>query len=339
VPVPVRVFLDRRRALVFIFPPAILLPMSSGVIARVMDHAGTPAAAGLAAMYIAAFGIPVAAFFFRLRSLLRLGYGPDDLVAALRVSYERRREEFHFAYGLQRSLREKIFRIVSLTGLSLVIPAAIGIAFKFEVPLMAATIGIGGYFGVLAMAFSNRWRRLREDRGSAWSTFWRGKWGHTAARIAGVGLGARAVAADRPTEMAIAMSAESLFASFSKQVRQSLGDVPAVLRELETRARAVRARIDALDTSLAEAQRSNAAASNDRQSALVADLRAARAVAEKGLSDVVTALENLRLDLLRLSAGAGTAEGVTRDIAAAREVGEDVDRLISGKSEAEKGLR
>jgi hypothetical protein len=42
---------------------------------------------------------------------------------------------------------------------------------------------------------------------------------------------------------------------------------------------------------------------------------------------VVAALENLRLDLLRLSAGAGGAEGITRAIEAARELGEDIDRV------------
>jgi hypothetical protein len=60
---------------------------------------------------------------------------------------------------------------------------------------------------------------------------------------------------------------------------------------------------------------------------LIADLRTARTAAELRLREVVTALENLRLDLLRLSAGAGGAEGVTRAIEAARLLGEDIDRL------------
>jgi hypothetical protein len=111
-----------------------------------------------------------------------------------------------------------------------------------------------------------------------------------------------------------------------------------VLRELEARARVVRARIESLDAALAEAQRKGGR-SSERQIALVADLQASRTVAEQSLADVVTALENLRLDLLRLRAGAGTADGITRDVAAAREIGEGVDRLMSGQSAAQRLAR
>jgi hypothetical protein len=47
----------------------------------------------------------------------------------------------------------------------------------------------------------------------------------------------------------------------------------------------------------------------------------------------VTALENLRLDLLRLHAGAGNAEGITRDIIAATALGEEAVRLLAGVRE------
>ena len=88
-------------------------------------------------------------------------------------------------------------------------------------------------------------------------------------------------------------------------------------------------------------QKSGAArtATLDKQETLVAELRQARGSAEKRLADVVTALETLRLDLLRLRAGRGSPESITQDLEAAKALGEDVDRLIAGADEAEIAVR
>jgi hypothetical protein len=53
----------------------------------------------------------------------------------------------------------------------------------------------------------------------------------------------------------------------------------------------------------------------------------------------VTALENLRLDLLRLRAGAGTADGITEDLAAALEVSSEVDRVFGAQREVERAIK
>jgi hypothetical protein len=75
------------------------------------------------------------------------------------------------------------------------------------------------------------------------------------------------------------------------------------------------------------------------QSELLRDLDAARAQAEQRLAEVVTALETLRLNLLRLRAGAGGIESVTQDLAAAQVLADDVDRLLAGQREVERVLR
>src|SRR5207342_1932843 len=109
---------------------------------------------------------------------------------------------------------------------------------------------------------------------------------------------------------------------------------------LEAQARAARARVAELDVALVEAQRqSNVAASSARKDSLVADLQRERERAESHLSQIVTALENLRLDLLRLHAGAGNAEGITQAIVAATALGEQADRLIGGAIEVEETLK
>ena len=51
------------------------------------------------------------------------------------------------------------------------------------------------------------------------------------------------------------------------------------------------------------------------------------------LADAVTALETIRLDLLRLTAGAGSVEGLTADLAEARAVSEEVGRLLAARDE------
>jgi serine/threonine-protein kinase len=144
------------------------------------------------------------------------------------------------------------------------------------------------------------------------------------------------VPADRATELAIAMSAESLFASLGKDTRQLLGDVPAVLRALEERAKSARQQMARLDASLADLERNPARQSTrERHESLVAECRATRGAAESRLTEVVTALETLRLDLLRLHAGIGTVESITLDLAAADRVSRDTERLLAAQREVD----
>lgn len=342
VPIPIRVFLDRRRMGMLMIPATFTVPLVTAITESIVKHGGHVAPVlTIAAMITLAAGFPFGMIVYRLRKLLRIGYGVDDIVAALRISFERHREEFLYEYGGVPTARERGLTFIGATGL--VIGAA-GLIAMIILPHQAlrvvAPIGaIGLYFGLLGTAFSSRWRRLRRGTGSLWSRLWSGPIGKQLANVASIKLGGRAVLADRPTEMAIAMSAEAMFATFPKELRESLGDVPKVLHGLEAHARAIRARIEDLDASLAEAQRGpTRAVSTDRQDALVADLTAARERAQTRLEELVTALENLRLDLLRLRAGGGSVEGITLDLATAREFGQDADRLLESGREVEQAL-
>ncbi len=49
-----------------------------------------------------------------------------------------------------------------------------------------------------------------------------------------------------------------------------------------------------------------------------------------------SALENLRLDLLRLRAGVGEATEITGAVEAARQVGADISAEIEGRAEVER---
>ena len=332
VPVPIRIFLDRRRVGALVVPAALLLP---GVFMLTLRGAGGLAPA--IAFAIIAATIPLGVIIKRLRGLLRLGYGPDDIVAGARLLLEQRREEFTFEHGAQRSLRERLVGVVGPLGLgvsavALVAGGLVGGPVAFE-PIMA----LGLYSGAFGMILHRRWSRLRNGTLSWPLKLMDGKVGRALAGIAGWKLGARSIPANRPTELAISMTAEALFRDLPAETRRSLGDVPEVLRGLEAHARAARVRIERLDASISEAQRGLGRAA-EREDALVEDLRAARSTAEARLGDVVTALEGLRLDLLRLRAGAGSVDGITLDLEAARELGENADRLLAGAEEVDAAL-
>ena len=339
VPVPIRVLLDRRRAGLLIVPFAMTLPLASGAIARMAHHGVTVRGVGVVlALAVIGIGGPLTMIVSRVRRLLRLGYAPDDIAVALRTSCARRREEFLFEFGPERSKRERLFRAAGAAGLLIALGSGTA-ALAGHRPVLVPLAVISAYVGIVGTVVSQKWSRLRNATDPLWSRFWQGRPGRLLARIASIRLGQRAVAANRPTELAIAMSAEAVFATLSKDLRQSLGDVPEALRGLEARARTARARIAELDVAIVDAERQPGhGASTDRRDSLVRDLTAARAVAETRLAEVVTALENLRLDLLRLRAGAGTAEGITRDIAAAKALGDEADRLLAATREVDETL-
>ena len=66
-------------------------------------------------------------------------------------------------------------------------------------------------------------------------------------------------------------------------------------------------------------------------------LQARRSAASKHLAESVAALEGIRLDLLRLHAGAGDLAPLTTLIDAARMLGEDVNRLADARRQADAG--
>ena len=341
IPVAIRVFNDRRRNVALVMP----ITLSLAPVSAILEHAGrhglsASGALGLTAAALVAVIAPSAILIARLRSLLRHGYGPEDIAAGLDTTYQRRREEFEFNFGRTPSKRERLARLVSYGGIigvgSIAVAAIAGFHAKSLVPLGV----ISAYAGIIGTVISRKMSRLRTDSGPIWGRFWSGKPGRFLARVASINLGRREIPANRATELAIAMSAESIYESFPKDVRRSLGDVPGVLRALEAQARAARARITELDLAIGEAQRQTGrVGASARQESLVVDLQLERQRSDERLSQVVTALENLRLDLLRLHAGAGSAEGITRDILAAAALGDEADRLLAGAKEVEETLK
>jgi hypothetical protein len=164
--------------------------------------------------------------------------------------------------------------------------------------------------------------------------FWNSRLGKMIFKLGGVGLRQRVAevrATHRPTELQIGLAAEGLFVSLPKQTRKALGDVPATLTRLEADATKLREFLNELN----EAE----AAGLPRNVQLPADLQEIRENSEAHLAEVVAALETIRLGLLRLTTGVGSVEGLTTNLIAAGEVGDNVARILAGVEEVEKVFR
>jgi hypothetical protein len=347
VPVPVRAFLDQRKMGTLLWYPVFTLVPAGmfmfgigGDIERVFGfRPGVLFLYGVGLLVTSAV-LPVALLIKWLRPLLKLGYGTSDIASALRANFDRKREEYLFEYGAVPSRRERILTAVTVATAGINVASWLAVYFGAMQPWIPPLLFTSGFIWPITGILSATTARMRTGVGSWWAKRWEGTMGRWLTKLASIKLGPRAAAADRPTEMAIAFSAQALFDELPKALRQSLGDVPAMIQHMESQARAIRAHVDLLNVSIAEAQAGTARApASERHETLIADLTETRTQAEARLAQVVTALETTRLDLLRLRAGQGSADSITLNLIAAKALGEDVDRLLSGQAEVDAALR
>ncbi len=345
-PVAVRVFVQESRAregrwaLYAILTLWLAMPVIAGLFA-----VGTPwgpiLGLGVAGLLAAT---PVLLTTLRARRLVSAGYAQADLAHALQAELERRREELAFLYGPDHAAVAGRLRRVSTGALAL---AAVCLAGAFVNPIwiggalaIGTAAGIAGSLAAKRSAYKAR-RRLK---------FWSGRLGRWLLRLAGFGLRHRVSQTEslthRPTEIAVGMAVEALFEALPKESRVALADLPDVVRGLEADAQSMRNKIEEIDTLLANAgeERSDPRAQTtatlevSRQHA-VARLQNAHDAAQRRLAEAVAALENLRIDLLRMHAGTANLESVTQNLGSARELATHIDRLLDGHGEIEESLR
>ena len=153
---------------------------------------------------------------------------------------------------------------------------------------------------------------------------WNSRVGAWLARRLGAPERSRAVGGGvfRPTESALGVAAAELFEALPSAYREQLDELPAVVASLEARAADARAELDVI-----------AAMAPSGSDADV--LAARRDAAKEHLAASVAALESIRLDLLRLHAGASDLAPLTTLMDAARGIGEDLNRLAEAQREVE----
>lgn len=289
---------------------------------------------GWATLALGVTALPFGYFVVVARRLMALGFTHADVAPAFRREMEQAKEELSAAQFVGESPLEKWLPVAARIGFPV---GAVTMAAGITGVVWDDAIAAGGMMMGGAMLAALGWLALRQRREDVdtefWSRLWLGRIGRAAFAVAGRLVGTRhrtAAVTHRPTEMALGMAAEQLFASLPRDVQQSLGDVPEVVRRLQEDARLMRHRHDELQQALADA-RDSAAPEH-------ADLRELRDRVQGKLADSVTALETIRLNLLRLHAGSATVEGFTTHLGMAAELSADVQRLAAAHEEVARSL-
>ena len=269
------------------------------------------------------------------RRLFRGGHTLADLRTALDVGARERSEDEALTADHQETRTARLLRAgfysagtwgavtltLALTGF--VHEQFVG-PWPFVLPLVS-TVLLGAACNVLAIpmipdAVRNKLKRGLRER------LWRSKLGVWIARRLGAPerSGLAGASAFRATEAALGVAASELYAALPKAYREQFAELPAIVEALEARAVEARAEVDLL------------AAIAPSGTADADVLRARRQAAAAHLGESVAALEGIRLDLLRLHAGAADLAPLTTLMDAARILGEDVNRLAEAQQEADE---
>jgi eukaryotic-like serine/threonine-protein kinase len=193
---------------------------------------------------------------------------------------------------------------------------------------VATTMALGAVSNALDVQFipdriRRWWQTGIRDR------LWNSRLGFWLARRLGAPERSRALGSGvfRATESALGVAAAELFAALPKAYREQLGDeLPAIIATLEARAAEARADMEVVAAM--------AASDSDAQV-----LAARRTAAKERLANSVAALESIRLDLLRLHAGASDLAPLTTVMDDARRVGDDLKRLAEAQREVEDAAK
>ena len=354
-PIPVRVYLKKIRELANDVPAIVILwllvPFAAmaGVVVMA-ESVAEPAItlfwtvlmeAAYALLVLAATFAPFKALVAHTRRLLRAGFAVEDVRRALRQEVARRTEEIRFEYGKAVTWVDHAVRGITWGGFPLALGSMVwgilgGPGFLENLAIVSWN---GATISVIVGMYRNK--RRRDVIGEGWLSVIKGKVGKWLFRLGGWGLDRRALAggaAHRPTEMAISLAADRLFESLPKPMKRELHGLPETIEKLESDAQQMRQQVEELSTLLAEIGDDPGRIGADERDALRTDLEGTRDEAQSRMTEAVTALERIRLGLLRMHAGDGNVESVTVDLGAARDVSEAIGRLVSGQTEVARLL-
>ena len=295
-----------------------------------------PSYAVIALIMSSAPAVPATVFELRgVRRLLDAGYSLDDARRAAPAWEAERRAEM----DAEEAERPRWVAPVARS-------AAWGTVGSFVIaasPLgnhLLPSLGEVGVFAIGAFIFTAAsalpllnaagipmFPRVMRPAHSLRERFWNSRVGRTLAMTLFRGPRALPAAnAFRPTEIALGTAIGDLWRALPSSYRETLEDLPGVVQRLEqhaTRAREVLVRVDESPSSTSSA----------------ADLAPTRERGRRDLEAAVSALESIRLDLLRLLGGDADLAPMTTVLDAAKRVGADLDRLSDAQREVERVVR
>jgi serine/threonine-protein kinase len=279
--------------------------------------------------------VPIIGFHLNeARKQFRAGYTLGDLRSALAISEKERLESEALTRKGEQSTALRTLQLATMASAGwLAVTFALlatGVIHENRTPIawifgpILTTMALGAASNALGLQFiPNRvrkwWQTGIRDR------LWNSKLGEWFAQRLGAPEQSRAVGGGvfRPTEAALGIAASELFAALPETYRVELFELPAMVEALEARAAEARAEVDIV-AALARPGSSDAEVLEARRSAASASLAAS-----------VGALERIRLDLLKLHAGASDLKPLTTLIEEAHLVSEDARRLAEAEQEVE----
>jgi len=350
-PVPLRVFVKRGARISGMGGLVYLmfgLPILTTVGAALGEGTGALLAFGAGVTVV-----PIAVLVSRARRLLQSGFDQQDLGSAFRREIDEGREERAYEFGREASLYERVTRLIAAGGLSIGI---LTLVIWSVTPYAVLREIYGGIFGAIqmfsitggmsaAMVWLYRLNQRIDLDTRIWSWLWTGRVGRWLFRLARPFLRARSLpspATHRATELALGLAAEKLYEQLPRETRSRLRELPAAIRRLEQDAQRIRTRLEDLNDVLGvDAPVDGGSPTDDvgdRRAVVMADLNIERDAAQRRLGDVVAALETIRLNLLKLHAGAASVQTLTTDLGLAREVSAEIDRLLAGQREVDEAI-
>ena len=294
-----------------------------------------PVLAGIASLPL----LPIVGFHLhQARRQFRAGHSLADLRTALQVDERERAETEMAAQSGEDSQPHRRWLQLGTIGAATWLAVTFGLLLNgtihenrnpfiwFAAPVLS-TMLLGAISNALDVQFvPKRIRKLMQS--GVRERLWKSRVGDWLAKRLGAPDQSQPVGAGvfRATEAAIGVAASELFAALPAAYRDQLSELPSVLAALEARAAAARADIEVVGV-LAPLGSNDAPAVASRRNA-----------ASEQLAESVAALENLRLDLLRLHAGNSNLAPINTLIDAARVLGDDVVRLADAQDEVEVAL-
>lgn len=274
---------------------------------------------------------------------LHAGYSVADLRTALARWRDIRREELAFE-STETALGSRVLRWVtwaSVAAVAGVIVVAVGRGRSTDAQratemLLKVTVWPAGGTLLLSNALGVRLlpKKLRAAMiGFGRTTFWNSRFGDWVGALLGRGRSAAPQLLNRPTEAALGLAANELFAALPTAYRRDLRALPDLVRRLEARAVSIREHVDDLTRLTADAERDMVPSPDDRTRDAVARLIQQRDAARQDLARSIAALEAIRLDLLRLHGGVDRADTVTSLLEQARRAEHDLSTLIDAQRE------
>ncbi len=326
-----------------------------GPVLTVMAAAGagsyTQSALPVLAIFGAGFVVAPALYLVHVaRETMQIGFTHDDVLPALRAEVEQGREDRTVEIWRGQTKLERFAAAASIVSAG-AMGTLVALSYEMTEWLYAThayltatnvwnvvswvTVGLGIVTGVSIVTWLVQWQRRRDIDSEFWEWVWGGRIGKWAFRMAKRLLRGKRVATvmtHRATELALGMAAENLFETLPKETRESLRELPVILHRLQEDAQRLRAQYNDLQQALTEAP-------DGGTSDAYAEVRETRDSIHAKLTEAVTALETVRLNLLRLHAGSATVEGLTTHLNIAADVSAEVERLLAAREEIERHLQ